>query len=46
MEQAGSNPLRYRADGSIATLIAYLRCSYHRDANPYGSGEAAYFSSK
>ena len=42
MEQPGSNPLRYRSAGSIATLIAYLRRSYQRDVNPHGSGVAAY----
>ena len=46
MEQPGSNALRYRADGSIATLIAYFRRSYQRDVNPQGSGEAAYWPSK
>ena len=42
IEQPGSNALRYRADGSIATLIAYFRRSYQRDVNPHGSGDAAY----
>src|ERR1700742_4812559 len=46
IEQPGSNALRYRDQGSMARLTAYLRRSYQRVVKAYGSVDSAYSASK
>ncbi len=41
IEQPGSNPLRYRGQGSRAMLTAYFRRSYQRVAKEYGSADCS-----